>query len=163
MKKALIIIVVLIILLVLGFLIWNSKNKESVQVSNQDYSENVVNSENTANTEVDKNMKVIINNNEYEVKLENNETVNDLLKILPLDIEMKELNGNEKYFYLDENLTSKPVVPEYINSGDIMLYGDNCLVVFYESFKTDYSYTKIGHIDELPNFDNGSVKITFTK
>ncbi len=163
MKKALIIIVVLIILLVLGFLIWNSKNKESVQVSNQDYSENVVNSENTANTEVDKNMKVIINNNEYEVKLENNETVNDLLKILPLDIEMKELNGNEKYFYLDENLTSKPVVPEYINSGDIMLYGDNCLVVFYESFKTNYSYTKIGHIDELPNFDNGSVKITFTK
>jgi hypothetical protein len=31
-----------------------------------------------------------------------------------------------------------------------MLYGSNCLVLFYDSFSTPYSYTPIGKIDE-PN------------
>jgi hypothetical protein len=31
-----------------------------------------------------------------------------------------------------------------------MLFGDNCLVIFYVSFDTGYSYLKIGHIDNLP-------------
>ena len=29
-----------------------------------------------------------------------------------------------------------------------MLYGDSCLVVFFESFDTPYSYTKIGHVSD---------------
>ncbi len=28
----------------------------------------------------------------------------------------------------------------------MMLYGDNCVVVFYETFTTAYQYTPIGHI-----------------
>ena len=48
-----------------------------------------------------------------------------------------------------------------INAGDIMLYGNNCLVVFYKSFDTTYSYTKIGHIDNLPNLDKDKVIIKF--
>ena len=39
-------------------------------------------------------------NKEYELELEDNETVNDFLKQLPLSISMSELNGNEKYVYL---------------------------------------------------------------
>lgn len=36
-----------------------------------------------------------------------------------------------------------------INSGDIMLYGSDCVVLFYKSFSTTYSYTKIGYVENL--------------
>ena len=46
-----------------------------------------------------------------------------------------------------------------------MLYGDSCLVLFYENFSTSYSYTPLGQIDE-PNsladaVGNGNIEITF--
>ena len=39
-----------------------------------------------------------------------------------------------------------------IKTGDIMLWGDNCLVLFYENFSTSYSYTKIGYIENPTDF-----------
>ena len=30
-----------------------------------------------------------------------------------------------------------------------MLFGDNCLVVFYKDFSTSYSYTKIGTVEDI--------------
>ena len=99
-------------------------------------------------------MNIIINNNKYNVKLENNNTVKDLVNLLPLDIEMKYLNSNEKYYYLEKNITSNPTNIKRINKGDIMLYRDNCLVLFYKSFDTTYNYTKIGTLDNTEVLDN---------
>lgn len=83
--------------------------------------------------------------------------------MLPLELNMSELNGNEKYAYLDKSLPTNSYNPKHINSGDVMLFGDNCLVIFYDSFNTSYSYTKIGHIDNLPNLGNGSIKVIIDK
>ena len=100
----------------------------------------------------------------YEVKvqidLEDNETALEFSKLLPLTVNMKELNGNEKYVYLDDSLPTNPYNPKHIEAGDVMLFGDNCLVIFYKSFDTSYSYTKIGHIDNLPNLGNKDVTVT---
>jgi hypothetical protein len=47
-----------------------------------------------------------------------------------------------------------------------MLYGDNCVVVFYETFTTTYQYTPIGHITNPKGLKEalgiGSVTINFT-
>lgn len=44
-----------------------------------------------------------------------------------------------------------------------MLYGNNCLVVFYKSFDTSYSYTKIGHIDNLSDLGSRNITIKFER
>lgn len=48
-----------------------------------------------------------------------------------------------------------------IEAGNIMLYGNNCLVVFYKFFDTSYSYTKIDHIENLSDIGNGNIIIKF--
>lgn len=113
--------------------------------------------------ESDIKMYVTVNNIKYEIDLENNETVKDLYNKLPLEYEMNELNGNEKYVYLDYELPSNPVGVNNIEKGDIMLYGDDCLVIFYKSFTTPYSYTKIGHINNLEELDNENITIILEK
>ena len=108
-------------------------------------------------------MKAIINGKEYRINLENNETTKAFINLLPLEITMNELNGNEKYIYLDSTLPTNSINPEHINKGDVMLYGNNCLVIFYQSFNTSYSYTKIGHIDNLPDLGSGNIVVEFKK
>ena len=136
----------------------NNENTNSNTISN-------TNEENT-NTKEEVNMsdvKIIINDKEYGINLEKNETVKELIKLLPLDITMRELNGNEKYIYLDNTLPSNSANPKHINRGDVMLYGNNCLVIFYKSFDTSYSYTRIGYIDNLPNLGNGDISVKIEK
>ena len=114
-------------------------------------------------TTVPSSMNIIIDELEYTINLENNETVNTLLKLLPEEFEMKELNGNEKYLHLDTIIPIDSIAPEHINAGDVMLYGNNCLVIFYKSFDTVYRYTPVGHIDNLPDLDTDNITVIIRK
>ena len=115
--------------------------------------------------DMERKMTVTINGEEFSATLEDNETVRELLTRLPLTIEMKDLNSNEKYYYLDESLPTDATNVGRIERGNIMLFGSDCLVLFYKSFETPYSYTRVGKIDDVDNleeqFGQGSVRITF--
>ncbi len=115
------------------------------------------------NNEVTDFMKVMINEKEYTVTLEDNETTGSFLTFLPLEFDMQELNGNEKYVHMNFQLPTNSYHPKQIEKGDIMLFGNNCLVIFYQSFTTNYSYTKIGHIDDLEDLGNENVVVLFEK
>ena len=91
-------------------------------------------------------MQIKVNGKEFDVKLEKNSTSKEFQKRLPLQLNMKDLNSNEKFIYLDTDLPSHPTDVHRINNGDIMLFGENCIVIFYKSFNTSYQYTKIGKI-----------------
>ena len=134
-------------------------NTQDTQTSQQENNNYELNNSN----EVIKSVKAIINGKEYKIDLEDNETANSFVGLLPQELNMRELNGNEKYIYLDTTLPTNSSNPKKINAGDVMLYGDNCLVIFYKSFDTSYSYTKIGHIDNLPNLGNDSILVKFEK
>lgn len=110
---------------------------------------------------VENSINVLINDKKYNLFLEDNNTVRSLLDKLPLEFNMNELNGNEKYVYMDFNLPTNSYKPNNIKKGDVMLFGDNCLVIFYKSFPTNYSYTKIGHIDNLDDLDNSNILVRF--
>ena len=103
-----------------------------------------------------------INGEKLEIRLEDNSTVSALIKELPLEVSMSDLNSNEKYAYLDNSLPTNTYSPKHIETGDVMLFGDNCFVVFYKSFDTSYSYTKIGHIDNLPSLGDGDMSAAFS-
>ncbi|WIH81348.1 cyclophilin-like fold protein [Brachyspira pilosicoli] len=107
-----------------------------------------------------------INSKEYKLILYDNDTARDFLRMLPLTITMNDLNSNEKYHNLNTTLTTKSERVGSIKRGDFMLYGNNCLVLFYESFSTSYSYTKIGYIENTDGLKDslgrGSIEITFS-
>ena len=90
-----------------------------------------------------------------------------LLKKMPFTLEMKDLNENEKFAYLDGALPAKASAPGAIRAGDIMLFGADCLVVFYKTFPTAYSYTPLGKIEgaEAVSALSGKngIKITFSR
>lgn len=109
------------------------------------------------------NINVIINGKKYNAKIEDNETAQTFISRLPQEFNMKELNGNEKYIYMDNSLPTNPSNPKHIEAGDIMLYGSDCLVIFYKSFNTNYNYTRIGNIDNLPNLETDSIIAKFEK
>lgn len=113
--------------------------------------------------EVVSSMKVIINGEEYTLNLESNLTAQKLVELAPLEITMDELNGNEKYKYLNTPFPVKKIKPGRIEKGDVMLYENSCIVIFYESFNTSFEYTRIGHIDNLPDLGKGSIKVKFEK
>jgi len=94
------------------------------------------------------NIYIKIKGQTFTVKMENNPTVEAFMKKLPLTLSMKELNGNEKYARLSYNLPSQDENPQKIHTGDLMLYGSDCVVLFYKDFSTNYSYTRLGRIDK---------------
>ena len=109
----------------------------------------------------DKMISVIIDGKTYKLNLESNTTVDEFIRLLPKEYTMNELNGNEKYVYINESLSTVKYMPKRIEKGDVMLYGDNCIVIFYKSFDTNYSYTKIGHIDDLDDLGNKDIVVRF--
>lgn len=107
-----------------------------------------------------------VNGRTFSAALLDNETARQLAEQFPLTLNMSELNGNEKYFYMDRELPTDAYQPGQINAGDLMLYGNNCLVLFYESFSSGYSYTRLGRVDDPAGLAEalgaGSVEVVFS-
>ena len=97
--------------------------------------------------------------------LSDNPTATAFKALLPLSINMNELNNNEKFADLSKKLPINASVPPSIQSGDLMMYGSRTLVLFYKGFSTTYSYTKIGKIDDvtglLEALCKSDVKVSF--
>ena len=111
------------------------------------------------------NIIITIKNKKYEAILYDNSTTKELIKKFPITITMSDLNGNEKYYNFSKSFSTSSENVANINKGDIMLFGDNCLVIFYKSFSTRYRYTKLGYIKNTEDLENsfakGDISITF--
>lgn len=147
------------------------ENQENLNINNEitnsleNRDEEITNNENIEVGEDSMRLNIKIGDKNFTATLYDNATTRSLLEKIPLTINMSELHGNEKYYYFDENLPINSQKIQNINTGDLMLYGSNCLVIFYESFSTSYSYTKIGHIDNPEGLaealGSGNIKVTF--
>jgi hypothetical protein len=101
----------------------------------------------------------------FPATLADNATARAFEKLLPLSITMTELNGNEKFARLSVSVPTRASTPSGIQTGDLMMYGSSTLVLFYKSFRTTYSYTSIGRLDDPAALEaalgSGNVDVTF--
>lgn len=164
-KKSTWIVLIFSVVLVVAFTVFgkiisnkfskkDSQNNASQVIKNIDENENLEeDSKNTVEEEekILTNIKVKIGNEVLDAILYDNQTARDFLNKLPLELSMLELNNNEKYYYLDTPLTMDAQKVSHIVNGDLMLFGSSCFVMFYDSFDTEYTYTKIGKIVDAEN------------
>jgi hypothetical protein len=110
-------------------------------------------------------LKISIGTNVFTATLSDNATATAFKANLPMTIKMNELNGNEKYSDLPNSLPTNASNPGTIQTGDLLLYGSNTLVLFYKTFSTSYTYTKVGRIDNPSGLaaalGSGNVTVTF--
>lgn len=103
----------------------------------------------------------------FVLTLQDNAAARALLARLPLSLKMQELNGNEKYASLANPLPTYTERVGQVHSGEVMLFGDDCLVLFYKSFATSYSYTRIGMLEDAPALaaavGRGTVEVTLSR
>jgi hypothetical protein len=91
---------------------------------------------------------ITVGEGRFAVSLADNSAARAFATQLPLTLDMSELNGNEKHADLRNALPANASRPGTIRNGDLMLYGTNTLVVFYATFNSSYSYTRLGHVDD---------------
>lgn len=112
-------------------------------------------------------MTLKIGNSTFTATLADNATAQAFAAMLPMSLSMSELNNNEKYVYLDQSLPVQASSPGTIQTGDTMLYGSSCVVLFYKTFSTSYSYTRIGRVDNPDGLasavGSGSVTVLFER
>ena len=111
------------------------------------------------------NMKVQVGDTIFSATLEENVAVSalvDMMRESPVVLQMSDYSGFEKVGPLG---TSLPVDNSQTttHAGDIVLYNGNQIVIFYGS--NSWSYTRLGHIDDLTGWEealgNGDVTVTF--
>jgi len=109
-------------------------------------------------------MTITIGQKAFTATLEDNATANAFKAMLPLKLNMEDLNGNEKVISLPAKLPTKDVNPGQIHAGDLMIWTSQDLVLFYKSFPTSYSYTRLGRINDAAGLSAaaGSANVTIT-
>ena len=112
------------------------------------------------------NMNVQVGDVVFSATLEENEAVSALVEMMrenPVVIQMSDYSGFEKVGSLGTSLPASNSQTT-TQAGDIVLYNGNQIVIFYGS--NSWSYTRLGHIDDLTSWEealgSGDVTVIFS-
>lgn len=112
-------------------------------------------------------MWMTIGERRFAITLADTEAARAFVAMLPLTLDMAELNGNEKKKELPTPLPTDARRPGTIRNGDLLLWGSRTVVVFYLTFESPYAYTRLGRVDdpsELPrSLGPNDVRVVFSK
>ena len=112
-------------------------------------------------------ISVQIGEKAFTARLEDNETARAFVALLPLTLDMRDLNDNEKVIELSKKLPGDVSNPGKIREGELMIWSSRSLVLFYKTFPTSYSYSRLGRIENTAGLIDavgpGSVTVTFKK
>lgn len=121
--------------------------------------------EDNNNDPMSNTIKITVGSSTFAATLYDNATATAFKAYLPMTVSMNDMNRNEKYYNLSGNLPTAASSPGTINNGDLMVWGNNCVVLFYKTFSTSYSYTRLGKINNASGLSaalgSGNVTVTF--
>ena len=110
-------------------------------------------------------VKITAGGKTFAADIEDSETGKAFWGKLPMTLQMSELNGNEKYCY-GVSLPRNDKHYGSIAAGDLMLYGGDCIVLFYGA-AGGYSYTRIGKVADVTGLASAlgksSIMVKFEK
>ena len=122
----------------------------------------------TGETEMEKTLRLFLNDTEVTVDWEENESVEALRSLVsaePLAVQMSMYGGFEQVGSLGTSLPRNDAQTT-TQAGDIVLYAGNQIVVFYGS--NSWAYTRLGKITDVTAegmrdlLANGDVVVTLT-
>lgn len=112
-------------------------------------------------------MWMTVGERRFAITLADTEAARAFATMLPLTLDMPDLHGNEKHVELPKALPTTVIRPGTIRNGDLMLYGSKTLVLFYLTFGSPYSYTRLGRVDDAAGLaqalGRGDARITFSR
>lgn len=118
-------------------------------------------------TEEDHRMVIAkVGDREFQISLEDNQASREFLDLLPMTIEMAHVNGNEVYYDLGKPFTTSHRPAGQIQVGDLKIWEEAGLVLFYKDFSSSYSYTDLGQVMDAEGLEEAlqaSTTITFTE
>lgn len=121
----------------------------------------------TAKKTAEPGMWMTVGERRFAITLADTEAARAFRSMLPLVLDMEELNGNEKKWDLPKALPTDASRPGTIRSGDILLWGSRTVVVFYQTFDSSYAYTRLGRVDDPAGLaqvlGRGVVRVAFSR
>ncbi len=110
-------------------------------------------------------MHITVGTNRFVADLDSSEAAQELRTLLPLTLEMQDHLRNEKHAPLPRSLSRADQRVGRIEAGDILLWQGDTIVLFYESFDSAYSYTRLGRLRDVEGLKAalgaGSVRVRF--
>ena len=165
MNKKILIIIFVISIIVLGLIFIYKNNKKPVNIDNEKSEKNNINNEEIVAMNI---IKVTINNQTLDIKLENNSSANaffEKLKVNDVIVDTHDYGNFEKVGNLGFEL---PTNDEKITTeaGDLILYQGNQVTLYYDT--NTWNFTKLGRIQNVSQEElkqilgKGDVTMTFS-
>lgn len=112
-------------------------------------------------------MWMTVGDRRFAITLADTEAARAFGAMLPLTLDMEDLNGNEKKKELPAALPANASRPGTIRNGDLFLWGPRTVVIFYLTFDSPYSYTRLGRVDDPAGLSQAlgkrDVRVVFSK
>lgn len=115
-----------------------------------------------------KNAVIEVGNKRFSVTLADNEAAKAFAAYLPMTVQMSEMNGQEKFYGLPDNLPANSTErPSTIRSGEIFCWSGNTLVLFYSTFQNSYGgYVRLGTVEDTTGLaaalGSGNIEVTWS-